>query len=150
MKIKFQKDSSLELDEIEVEVRALEENTTVKKLINYVNKFGKRNRSLLPIKTEDRIATIKVDDVIKIEVQSTSLTYFTTNEMIKTSGRLYQAIENLNENFVQVSRHSVINLNYLESIESGFAGNMVAILAGKLKADVSRRYLPELEKELGL
>ena len=150
MKIKFQKDSSLELDEIEVEVRALEENTTVKKLINYVNKFGKRNRSLLPIKTEDRIATIKVDDVIKIEVQSTSLTYFTTNEMIKTSGRLYQAIENLNENFVQVSRHSVINLNYLESIESGFAVYMVAILAGKLKADVSRRYLPELEKELGL
>ncbi|MBC7032115.1 LytTR family transcriptional regulator, partial [Salmonella enterica subsp. enterica serovar Enteritidis] len=44
----------------------------------------------------------------------------------------------------------VINLNYLESLESGFAGNMIAILANILKTDVSRRYLPDLEKELGL
>ena len=40
--------------------------------------------------------------------------------------------------------------SYLESLESGFAGNMIAILANKLKTDVSRRYLPDLEKELGL
>lgn len=51
---------------------------------------------------------------------------------------------------MQVSRHSVINLNYLESLESGFAGNMVAILAEGLKTEVSRRYLPDLERELGL
>ena len=49
-----------------------------------------------------------------------------------------------------MSKHSIINLDYLQSIESGFAGNMVAILKNGVKADVSRRYLPELEKELGL
>lgn len=149
MKVKFQADPSLE-DEIEVEVRASDENGAVKRLINYVNKFGKRDRNLLPVKTSDRIVTVKRDELIKVEVQGTRLTYYTVSEVVKTTGRLYQILENLNDDFVQVSRHSAINLNYLESLESGFAGNMVAILSEGLKTDVSRRYLPDLERELGL
>lgn len=137
-------------DEIEVEIRASAESGTVKRLISYLNKFGKRDRNLLPVKTSERIVTVKRDELIKVEVQGTSLTYYTLSEVVKTTGRLYQVLENLNDDFVQVSRHSVINLNYLESLESGFAGNMVAILAAGLKTDVSRRYLPDLERELGL
>ena len=149
MKVKFQEDPSLE-DEIEVEIRASAESGTVKRLVSYLNKFGKRDRNLLPVKTSDRIVTVKRDELIKVEVQGTSLTYYTLSEVVKTTGRLYQVLENLNEDFVQVSRHSVINLNYLESLESGFAGNMVAILDEGLKTEVSRRYLPDLERELGL
>lgn len=149
MKVKFQADPSLD-DEIEVEVRASAESGTVKRLINYLNKFGKRDRNLLPVRTSERIVTVKRDELIKVEVQGTSLTYYTLGEVVKTTGRLYQVLENLNDDFVQVSRHSIINLNYLESLESGFAGNMVAILAKGLKTDVSRRYLRDLERELGL
>lgn len=149
MKVKFQADPSLE-DEIEVEVRASDKNITVKRLLTYLNKFGKKERNLLPVKTSERIVTVKRDELIKVEVQGTSLTYYTVSEVVKTTGRLYQVLENLNDDFVQVSRHSAINLNYLESLESGFAGNMVAILAEGLKTDVSRRYLPDLERELGL
>lgn len=54
------------------------------------------------------------------------------------------------DDFVQVLKHGIINLNYLESLEAGFTGNMIAKLACKQKTDVSRRYLPELEKKLGL
>lgn len=149
MKVKFQADPSLD-DEIEVEVRASAESGTVRRLINYLNKFGKRDRNLLPVRTSERIVTVKRDELIKVEVQGTSLTYYTLGEVVKTTGRLYQVLENLNDDFVQVSRHSIINLNYLESLESGFAGNMVAILAKGLKTDVSRRYLRDLERELGL
>ena len=139
MKVKFQEDPSLE-DEIEVEIRASAESGTVKRLVSYLNKFGKRDRNLLPVKTSDRIVTVKRDELIKVEVQGTSLTYYTLSEVVKTTGRLYQVLENLNEDFVQVSRHSVINLNYLESLESGFAGNMVAILAEGLKTEVCLLY----------
>lgn len=149
MKVKFQKDPSLE-DEIEVEVRASAESGIVKRLINYLNNFGKKERNLLPVKTSERIVTVKRNELIKVEVQGTRLTYYTVSEVVKTTGRLYQVLENLNDDFVQVSRHSVINLDYLESLENSFAGNMVAILAEGLKTDVSRRYLPDLERELGL
>ena len=149
MKVEFKKDESLH-DEIKVEVKSAEQDSTINKLLAYISKFDKQERSLLPIKTSDRIVTIKMNTLIKIEVQATSLTYYTTAEVVKTTGRLYQVLEVLNDDFVQVSRHSIINLNYLESIENGFAGNMIVMLANNLKTDVTRKYLPELEKELGL
>ena len=149
MKVEFKKDESLH-DEIKVEVKSAEQDSTINKLLAYISKFDKQERSLLPIKTSDRIVTIKMNTLIKIEVQATSLTYYTTEEVVKTTGRLYQVLEVLNDNFVQVSRHSIINLNYLESIENGFSGNMIVMLANNLKTDVTRKYLPELEKELGL
>lgn len=149
MKVDFQIDQSLD-DEIQVEIRSGQKTPTVSRLISYLNKFGKKDRNLLPLKTSDRIVTIKREDLIKVEVASTRLTHYTTQETIETTGRLYQVLESLNDDFIQVSKHSIINLDYLQSIESGFAGNMVAILKNGVKADVSRRYLPELEKELGL
>lgn len=150
MKINFQRDPSVVEGEIQVEIRAQEDDGIVKNLIKYLEKFGEKSRNLIPVKTTDRIVTIKYNNLIKIEVQATNLTYYTTNEIVKTTGRLYQVLESLDDDFIQVSRHSVINLNYLESIEGGFAGNMIAILSDGLKADVSRRYLLQLERELGL
>ncbi|RHW50692.1 LytTR family transcriptional regulator [Lactobacillus bombicola] len=150
MKINFQRDPSVVEGEIQVEIRAQEDDGIVKNLIKYLEKFGEKSRNLIPVKTTDRIVTIKYNNLIKIEVQATNLTYYTANEIVKTTGRLYQVLESLDDDFIQVSRHSVINLNYLESIEGGFAGNMIAILSDGLKADVSRRYLPQLERELGL
>ncbi|MCX8736966.1 LytTR family DNA-binding domain-containing protein [Lactobacillus sp. B4026] len=150
MKIKFQTDATLNKDEIEVAIKAMQETETVSRLISYLNKFNENQHALIPVKTEDRIVTLKQGEIIKIEVQTTTLIYYTTKNVFKAKGRLYQVLTNLNDDFVQVSRHGLINLNYLESIEVGFAGNMVAKLANNLKANVSRHYLPELEKKVGL
>lgn len=150
MEIKFTSDSSCADDELKIAIMAKSKTPTVQRLIKYLNRFDKGERALLPIKTADRIITVKYRDLVKIEVQSTRLTFYTTNEVIETTGRLYKVLAGLNNDFVQFSRHAVININYLQSIEEGFAGNMVAVLEGRLKTDVSRRYLPLLEKELGL
>ena len=150
MIVEFEPNSNLEKDQIKVKVTSVEETQQVKSLLAYIKNFDKKIDSILPVKTEDRILTIKVDEIIKIEVIKTELTFYTTSVVVKTNGRLYQILEKLNNDFVQVSRHGIINLNYLESLEAGFTGNMVARLSFKQKSDVSRRYLPELEKKLGL
>lgn len=48
--------------------------------------------SILPVKTEDRILTIKVEEIIKVEVEKTELTFYTTSAIVKTNGRLYQVL----------------------------------------------------------
>lgn len=149
MKIKFKSDPTLN-EEIEVEIKAAPKNETVNDLIDYIHKFGEKKYHLLPIKTDDRIVTIKRTEIIKVEIQATDITFYTTTEVVKTTGRLYQVLEKLGDGFIQVSKHGVININFLESIEVGFAGNMIAFLKNNLKADVSRLYLPALKRELGL
>ena len=150
MKIEFKTDSALNKEDIEVEIKAAQKNKTVNDLIDYLYKFGEKKYHLLPIKTDDRIVTIKRTEIIKVEIQTTDITFYTTKEVVKTTGRLYQVLEKLGEGFIQVSKHGVININFLESIEVGFAGNMIALLKNNLKADVSRLYLPALKRELGL
>ena len=150
MDVKFHSNPNLEEDQIEVKVISARQTTNVNNLLSYIKNFDKKVDSLLPVKTEDRILTIKIEKIIKVEVEKTELSFYTTNSVIKTNGRLYQILEKLNNDFVQVSKHGIINLNYLESLEAGFTGNMIAKLDFKQKTDVSRRYLPELEKKLGL
>ena len=150
MDVKFHSNPNLEEDQIEVKVIYARQTTNVNNLLSYIKNFDKKVDSLLPVKTEDRILTIKIEEIIKVEVEKTELSFYTTNSVIKTNGRLYQILEKLNNDFVQVSKHGIINLNYLESLEAGFTGNMIAKLDFKQKTDVSRRYLPELEKKLGL
>ncbi|MDK7068093.1 LytTR family DNA-binding domain-containing protein [Lactobacillus paragasseri] len=150
MDVKFHSNPNLEEDQIEVKVVSARQTTNVNNLLSYIKNFDKKVDSLLPVKTEDRILTIKIEEIIKVEVEKTELSFYTTNSVIKTNGRLYQILEKLNNDFVQVSKHGIINLNYLESLEAGFTGNMIAKLDFKQKTDVSRRYLPELEKKLGL
>lgn len=150
MDVKFHSNPNLEDDQIEVKVVSARQTTNVNNLLSYIKNFDKKVDSLLPVKTEDRILTIKIEEIIKVEVEKTELSFYTTNSVIKTNGRLYQILEKLNNDFVQVSKHGIINLNYLESLEAGFTGNMIAKLDFKQKTDVSRRYLPELEKKLGL
>ena len=150
MDVEFHSNPNLEDDQIEVKVISAKETPKINSLLSYIKNFDKKVDSLLPVKTEDRILTIKIEEIIKVEVEKTELSFYTTNSVIKTNGRLYPILEKLNNDFVQVSKHGIINLNYLESLEAGFTGNMIAKLDFKQKTDVSRRYLPELEKKLGL
>ena len=150
MDVEFHSNPNLEDDQIEVKVISAKETPKINSLLSYIKNINKKVDSLLPVKTEDRILTIKIEEIIKVEVEKTELSFYTTNSVIKTNGRLYQILEKLNNDFVQVSKHGIINLNYLESLEAGFTGNMIAKLDFKQKTDVSRRYLPELEKKLGL
>nr|WP_191995478.1 LytTR family DNA-binding domain-containing protein [Limosilactobacillus reuteri] len=119
-------------------------------MLNYLDKYDQKSSSLIPIKTEDRILTIKQTELIKVEVTKNILSFYTKSDVIQANGRLYQVLTRLNENFVQVSKHGIINLNHLLSLEAGFTGNMIAKLNFDQRADVSRKYLPELERRLGL
>ena len=150
MDVEFHSNPNLEDDQIEVKVISAKETPKINSLLSYIKNFDKKVDSLLPVKTEDRILTIKIEEIIKVEVEKTELSFYTTNSVIKTNGRLYQILEKLNNDFVQLSKHGIINFNYIESLEAGFTGNMIAKLDFKQKTDVSRRYLPELEKKLGL
>lgn len=150
VQIHFQSDPLLGPDDLNITVNAVTKNDKVISLLNYLDKYDQKSSSLIPIKTEDRILTIKQIELIKVEVTKNILSFYTKSDVIQANGRLYQVLTRLNENFVQVSKHGIINLNHLLSLEAGFTGNMIAKLNFDQRADVSRKYLPELERRLGL
>ena len=64
--------------------------------------------------------------------------------------RLYELAEQLGKQFMQISKTTLINLSYMDSIEPGFSGTLQLKLKNGNKDYVSRKYLPEFKKYLGL
>ncbi|CQR23673.1 LytTr family transcriptional regulator [Streptococcus varani] len=149
--IRFQEEKNLEINQIDVLISSQDLTPRVKQLMDYIRLYEEEAPRILPIKTLDRIEMLKVKELVSLDVEGTRLILDTLKGRQVTTERLYKFQERLNNpDFIQVSKHGVININHLEALEASFSGNMLAILTGKRKVDVSRRYLKNLEKRLGL
>ncbi|MCP0886106.1 LytTR family transcriptional regulator [Ligilactobacillus sp. WILCCON 0076] len=150
MKVHFEQDASLQKD-IDITVKAADFNDEVKKLLTHIEKFDEDIAKLIPIKTTEKIVIIKINDIILADVQKDSLTIYTVTASYVIQERLYRFMDKLPDKlFVQVSKHAIINLDYLLALEDNFAGTMTARLENELRTSVSRKYLSDLEKHLGL
>lgn len=151
MDYRFEETEFLKEEEIEVLVRSQNLSPAVQRVMDYLASYEEGAPSILPIKTNDRIEMLKVEDLVFIDVDGTSLILETLKGRYLINDRLYKFSQRLNNpDFIQVSKHALININHLEVLEASFSGNMLAILTGKRKVDVSRRYLVNLERKLGL
>ena len=151
MHYQFEEDSSLPKEAIEVLVRSGKYDQAVQDVLDYLARFNQEKTEVLPVKTAMRTELLRVSDLILVDVDGTSLILETTTGRLITTDRLYKFRERLaNPDFVQISKHAVLNINHLKALESSFSGNMLALLTNDIKTDVSRRYLSDLEKALGL
>ncbi|WP_027968325.1 LytTR family DNA-binding domain-containing protein [Streptococcus equinus] len=151
MHYQFEEDSSLPKEAIEVLVRSGEYDQAVQDVLDYLARFNQEKTEVIPVKTAMRTELLRVSDLILIDVDGSSLILETRHGRLVTNDRLYKFRARLNNpDFVQVSKHAVLNINHLNALESSFSGNMLALLTNDIKTDVSRRYLSDLEKALGL
>ena len=151
MHYQFEEDSSLPKEAIEVLVRSGKYDQAVQDVLDYLARFNQEKTEVLPVKTAMRTELLRVSDLILIDVDGSSLILETRHGRLVTNDRLYKFRARLNNpDFVQVSKHDVLNINHLKALESSFSGNMLALLTNDIKTDVSRRYLSDLEKALGL
>ena len=90
----------------------------------------------------DTISVIRVDNE-KVYVVSEGITY-------RVGKRMYELLEILGKDFMQVSKSAAINLKYLESVEPSFNGVMLLHMKNGEKEYISRKFVPQLKKYLGL
>ncbi|MFT8477383.1 MAG: LytTR family DNA-binding domain-containing protein [Liquorilactobacillus sp.] len=150
MRVRFEQDNTLR-DEIDVVVKASRQNNETRTLMEYIKRANQESSKIVPVKTADRIIIVKIEDIILVDVQKDTLTIETITDQYVLQERLYKFMQKLHGGtFVQVSKHAVINIDYLIALEDSFAGAMTARLEKNLRTNVSRKFLVELERHLGL
>ncbi|MHC5249902.1 LytTR family DNA-binding domain-containing protein [Enterococcus sp. LJL90] len=151
MKIEVQLTEQLAEDELEIFIKAAPANQQVQRLVAELEYLLEETPTAIPLKQKERIALVKVETIVVVSVQKAELTIKTLNGEYQTKERLYQFVERLrNPDFLQISKFSVININQLDYLEDSFSGNMLAFLNGGYQESVSRKYLPNLMKRLGV
>ena len=151
LQTRFEEDAQISSQDPLVVVRADQLAGEAKVVLDYLENFKAGPSGVLPIKSDDKLVMLKTEDIILADINQTTLMIYSTEGVYTTTETLTRFQNRLNSrNFIQVSRHAVINIDHLESLSDSFSGNMTAKLTNQLKTDVSRRYVKLLMDYLGI
>jgi len=148
---RFEQQAEIDPSDPLVVVQAASQTGAVPELMAYLDRYQATQPGMIPVKTPERLVMVKVATIILVDIQATTLLLYTTTGVVETHEPLRHFVQRVaNPDFVQVSRHSVLNLDHLLSLEDSFSGNMTALLTNKVKTDVSRKYVKLLMRRLGV
>ena len=85
-----------------------------------------------------------------VTIQDGNTVIYDKNQSYRSRKRLYELSEQLGKGFMQISKSTLVNLSYIDSIEPDFSGSLLLKLKNGNKDYVSRTYLKEFKKYLGL
>ena len=99
---------------------------------------------------DDRMIFLEADTISVIRVDNEKVYVVSDGTSYRVNKRMYELLDMLGKDFMQVSKSASINLKFLKSVEPYFNGVMVLNLKDGEKEYISRKYVPELKKYLGI
>ena len=108
------------------------------------------NNSILAAKKGQDIVLLDFDDIFMIRVEDKQTKVFTEDQDYLVKKPLYQIEENLDSNFVRVSKATIVNLKKIKRVAPSLKGMMFIELKNGLKDNISRKYLADFKKALDL
>lgn len=115
-----------------------------------IDVLGTDETPVTALKNEEDIVILKPDEIYMVKVENGDTVIYAKDRQYRSRKRLYELAEQLGKQFMQISKSTIINLSYMDSIEPGFSGTLLLKLKNGCKDYVSRTYLPEFKKYLGL
>ncbi|MBR3606771.1 MAG: LytTR family transcriptional regulator, partial [Lachnospiraceae bacterium] len=102
------------------------------------------------LEKEENIVILQPKEIYMVRVEAGETIIFGEKQKFRSRKRLYELEQQLGRQFMQISKSTLVNLSYMDSIEAGFNGTLLLKLKNGCKDYVSRTYLPKFKKYLGL
>lgn len=145
MKITILEKQPDEEDEIIVKCDYLDENIT--KLLNQL----KTGKSKLSFYRDSQIILLNPEEILYFESVDDKVFAYTKDDVYESRLKLYMLEEELPHNdFFRANKAVIVNLNKIQSLSPAFGGRFEAVLKNGYKVIISRNYVADLKKLLGL
>lgn len=118
----------------------------IQHMINVLN----QKKSPITAQLKDKIAILQPNDIYMVRVENGDTVIYGESDKYYSRKRLYELANQLGKQFMQISKSTLVNLAYLDNIEAGFSGSLLLNLKNGCKDYVSRKYLPNFKKYLGI
>ena len=112
--------------------------------------FSNSETPITALQNEEDIVVLQHKDIYMVRVENGDTVIYGAKQKYRSRKRLYELADQLGKQFMQISKTTLINLSYMDSIEPGFSGTLLLKLKNGCRDYVSRKYLPEFKKYLGL
>ena len=111
----------------------------------------KRRRDKLTVRDGERILQVDPSEVYYFEAVDNKVFLYTKEKVYETKSKLYELEEQFGyTNFIRVSKSVILNLSKVDSFYPEFNGRFEALMKNKERVLISRQYVPELKKRLGI
>lgn len=139
---------SSEIQESSAIIKVNELSEDVKKAVNYLENL--ETRDVLTVKDNAKLKVINIDDIYLIKSVDKKIKVFSETHEYSTNKKLYELENILNKNFIRISKSSIVNIKKINNINPSFKGTLVISLKNNLKDNISRKYLKDFKKKLGI
>ena len=139
---------SQDVEEPYAEIHTNELNENITKAMSILE--NDESNELLAVKKDSDIALLKYDDIFMFRVENKQVNVFTKDYDYIIKKPLYQIEENLNSDFVRISKTTIVNLKKIKRVAPSLRGMMFIELKNGLKDNISRKYLPNFKQVLDL
>lgn len=112
--------------------------------------FGNSESPITALRNEKDLIILQPKDIFMVRVENGDTIIYGEERKYRSRKRLYELGQQLGKQFMQISKSTLVNLSYMDSIEPGFSGTLLLKMRNGCKDYVSRTYLPEFKKYLGL
>lgn len=97
-----------------------------------------------------KISILQPDEVYMVRVECERTVIYSRDKKYYSPKRLYQLENQLGKNFMKISKSTIINLSHIKCVEPTFKGMMSLVMKNGCKDYISRKYLPDFKKYLGI
>ena len=108
------------------------------------------SNDMLAVKKGSDIALLEFSEVFMFRVEDKQVKVYTENNEYQIKKPLYQVEETLTNDFVRISKTTIVNLKKIERVAPSLRGMMFIQLKNGLKDNISRKYLPDFKNALDL
>lgn len=136
---------SLDVKEPYVVIYTNEITDEIKKIYDYIQSL----KRVIAVYDEENIIVLDPKEVYMIVSKGRSVDVFCKDKRFISKKCLYEFEDMLRRDFMRISKTTIVNLKQIDHVEPSFSGMMIVMKNGK-KDYISRKYLPEFKKYLGL
>ena len=127
-------------------------NEQVDKIVDYIKKLNTLHTEFIIGYDLEREKTIilKPEDIFMINVEDKKSYIYVSNNKYLSKKRLCELENLLGDSFLRISKRTLVNINALDNIEASFGGIFLLTLKNGCKEYISKKYLPEFKRYLGI
>lgn len=145
MKIVIEEINQGEEEQIIIRCNKIDDN-----ILKMVSQLKLEQKKLAGIK-DGNITMIDPVNVYYFEGIDNKVFLYCKQSVFETKLKLYEIEEDYNRsNFFRASKSIILNIAKIKSISPAYSGRFEALLFNGEKVVISRQYVPELKKKLGL
>ena len=142
-------ESPLPGEEDEIIIKMAELDDEVLKMIRRL-KDGV-SKDTMAVYANESILMVPIRDILYFDATDNRVFAYTRDNCFETRKKLFEIEELLaNSSFLRISKNAIVNIKSIDHLSPEFNGRFIASLKNGEDIIISRGYVPELKKKLGI